>query len=326
MKVLLTGANGFVGSHILDRLRAAGVATRLLLRSHSDTTFIQAHLPACEIARGSLEDPAALARAVDGVTHVVHAAGATKALTPAGLYAANQHGTRNLVQALGSADPGRRLILLSSLAVSGPGTRAQPAREDQPPRPLSEYARSKLAAERELEALAPNDFVILRLAAVYGPRDREFLRLFRVAARGWTPLFDGGRQELSLVWAPDVAEVVWRALTAPPPEAPVVQVAGPEPVTAAQLAAAIAQALGRRARRLRLPRAVLPVVCGLAAGWARWSRRATLLAHGKHRELTAPGWVADIGRLRRWLGEVCATPLAEGLAATARWYREAGWL
>jgi nucleoside-diphosphate-sugar epimerase len=103
-------------------------------------------------------------------------------------------------------------------------------------------------------------------------------------------------------------------------------VAGPQSVTAAELAAAIAQALGRRTRRLWLPRALLPVVCGLAAGWARLSRRATLLAHGKHRELTAPGWVADTGRLRGWLGEVCATPLAEGLAATARWYREAGWL
>lgn len=326
MKVLLTGANGFVGSHVLDRLRTAGLAPRLLLRAHSDTTFIQAHLPACEITRGSLEDPGALARAVDGITHVVHAAGATKALTPAGLYAANQRGTRHLVQALGRAGPRRRLILLSSLAVSGPGTRAQPAREDRPPQPLSEYGRSKLAAERELEALAPGDFVILRLAAVYGPRDREFLRLFRAAARGWTPLFGGGRQELSLVWAPDVAEVVWRALNAPPPEAPVVQVAGPQPVTAAELAAAIAQVWGRRTRRLRLPRAVLPVVCALAAGWARLSRRATLLAHGKHRELTAPGWVADTGRLRRWLGEVCATPLAEGLAATVRWYRAAGWL
>jgi len=133
MKVLLTGANGFVGSHVLDRLRAAGVATRLLLRAHSDTTFIQAHLPACEVVRGSLEDPAALARAVDGVTHVVHAAGATKALTPAGLYAANQLGTRHLVQALGRAGPGRRLILLSSLAVSGPGTRARTGRRSRSP-------------------------------------------------------------------------------------------------------------------------------------------------------------------------------------------------
>lgn len=326
MKMLLTGASGFVGSHILDRLHAAGVAVRLLLRERSDPSFIQPHLARAEIVRGGLDDLPALRRAVAGATHVVHCAGATKALQPAGLYAANQTGTRNLVQAVNEAGHCRRLILLSSLAVSGPATRQQPAREDSPTRPVSEYGRSKLAAEQEVLDGCRCDFVILRLAAVYGPRDREFLPLFRAVRRGLRPLFGGGRQELSLVFAADAAEVVWRALTAPQPAAPVVNVAGPEPVTAATLADEIARAANRRTRRLRLPLAVLPVVCWLAAGWARLSGRATILAHGKHRELTAPGWVADRSRLAEWLGSVCGTKLPEGLAVTWRWYREAGWV
>lgn len=326
MKVLLTGANGFVGSHILDRLRGAGADVRLLLRERSDTSFIQPHLAACEVVRGSLDNPASLAQAAAGITHVIHAAGATKALNRDGLYTANQAGTRHLAQAVNRTGTCQRFVLLSSLAVSGPATGSNPAREDQPPRPVSEYGRSKLAAEQEAAALAPAELVILRLAAVYGPRDREFLRLFRATARGVTPLFGGGRQELSLAFAPDVAEVVWRALTAPCPAGPVVHVAGPEPVTAAGLAEAVAHALGRRTLRLGLPRWLVPFGCGWAAGWARLTKRATLLAHGKHRELTAPGWVADVSRLRAWLGAVCATPLEEGLAQTARWYREAGWL
>jgi nucleoside-diphosphate-sugar epimerase len=210
--------------------------------------------------------------------------------------------------------------------VSGPATRQQPAREDSPPQPVSGYGRSKLAAEQEVLGGCRGEFVILRLAAVYGPRDHEFLPLFRAARRGLTPLFGGGRQELSLVFATDVAEVVERALTAPRPGAPVVNVAGPEPVTAAGLAEEIARALGRRTWRPRLPLAVLPVVCGLAAGWARLTGRATILAHGKHRELTAPGWVADTNRLTGWLGPVCGTILRDGFAATWRWYREAGWV
>ncbi len=326
MKILLTGANGFVGSHILDHLRGAGADVRLLLRERSDPSFIQPHLAACEVVRGGLDSDEVLDRAVAGVTHVVHCAGATKALRRDGLYAANQLGTRHLVQAVNRTGTCRRFILLSSLAVSGPGTGRNPAREDQPPRPVSEYGRSKLAAEQEAAAVAPAELVILRLAAVYGPRDREFLRLFRAAARGMAPLFGGGRQELSLAFAPDVAEVIWRALTAPRPAGPVVHVAGPEPVTAAGLAGAVAQALGRRTLRLGLPGWLLPLGCGWAAGWARLTKRATILAHGKHRELTAPGWVADVSRLRAWLGEVCGTPLAEGLARTVRWYREAGWL
>jgi len=326
MKVLLTGANGFVGSHILDRLQAGSVTVRLLLRERSDTTFIEPHLARAEVVRGGLDDLASLRRAVAGATHVVHCAGATKALEPAGLYAANQTGTRNLVRALDEAGQCQRLILLSSLAVSGPATRRQPAREDAPPRPVSEYGRSKLAAEQEVVARCRAEFVILRLAAVYGPRDREFLPLFRAARRGVTPLFGGGRQDLSLVFAADTAEVVFQALMAPHPAVPVVNVAGPEQVTAATLADEIARVVGRRTRRVRLPLAVLPVMCWLATGWARFNGRATILAHGKHRELTAPGWVADTNRLTGWLGPVCATSLRDGLAASWRWYREAGWV
>ncbi len=325
MKVLLTGANGFVGSHILDRLRAEQVAVRLLIRPGSDTRFIAPHLEAVEVVRGGLDDPEALRRAMAGVTHVVHAAGATRALHAADLYAVNQLGTRRVVEAFNEAGAGRRFLLLSSLAVSGPATPDQPAREDRPPAPVSEYGRSKAAAEREVLDRGRTERVLLRLAAVYGPRDREFLRLFRAARTGVVPVFGGGRQVLSLVFAPDVAEVVWRVLEAPLPSAPVVNVAGDPPVNAAGLALAVAVAVGRRAWRLPLPRAVLPAWCSLAAGWARLTGRSTLLAHGKHRELTAPGWVADTIRLRQWLGPVCGTPLSGGLAATARWYREAGW-
>ena len=327
MKVLLTGANGFVGSHILDRLRALGIDTRLLLRASSDTRFIRDHLPHVEVERGGLDDPAALARAVSGVTHVLHCAGATKALTPAGLQAVNQAGTRNLVEAVNATrGPFARLGFLSSLAVAGPGTRANPRGEDGSPAPVSEYGRSKLAGEAVVRSACRREFVILRPAAVYGPRDLEFLRLFKAARAGVTPLFGGGRQELSLVFAPGLADVAVQALTAPVGEGVVVNVASPEVMTSGQLARAVAAACGARGLTLPIPLALLRVVCAFASGWARVSGTATILAHGKERELRAPGWVADTTRLQRWLGPVCATPLKQGLAATCAWYREAGWL
>ncbi len=326
MTVLLTGANGFVGSHILERLLAEDRPVRVLLREHSDTRFIAPLLTRVEIIRGSLDSPETLARAAAGATHVIHCAGATRSVTADGLFPVNHQGARHLVQAVNAAGACRRLVLLSSLAVGGPGTRAHPTREDTPPRPLSAYGRSKLAAERVVETECHTESVILRLAAVYGPRDREFLRLFRAARLGLLPVFDGGRQELSLVFAPDAAEVVTRALDAPSPPGLVVNVAAPEALTAGELAREIARAAGRRVRRVSLPRGLLPLICGLAAAAARATGRATLLAHGKYRELIAPGWVADTGRLRQWLGAVCATPPAEGLAATWQWYRQAGWL
>jgi nucleoside-diphosphate-sugar epimerase len=264
---------------------------------------------------------------VGGVTHVLHCAGATKALTPEGLLAVNEAGTRHVVDAV-NAHPGgvARLVVLSSLAAAGPGTREQPRREDDPPEPVSQYGRSKLAGEQAVQTACRTEYVLLRPTGVYGPRDLEFLRLFKAARAGVTPLFGGGRQQLSLVFAPDLAEVAVRSLTSPLPPRPAVNIAAPEIVTSGELARAVAEVCGARSVTVPIPLSALSVICALASGWARLSGRATILAHGKDRELKAAGWVADLARLEAWLGPVCRTPLATGLAATFAWYRKAGWL
>lgn len=327
MRVLLTGANGFVGSHLLDRLRAEGRECAVLLRRQGDTGFIADHLPHVAVRYGSFEDEASLRSALEGVGEVIHCAGATKALTVEGLFRANQLGTQRLVEAVNEVRPAvRRLVLVSSLAAGRSGTRAAPAREEDPPEPLSAYGRSKLAGERAVTEGCRCEYTVLRPAAVYGPRDREFLRLFRAAAAGVVPVFGGGRQELSLVYAPDLAEAVVRALAAPAAAGQTLNVASAEVVTAKGLVEAIAATTGRSVRRLPVPLAALTVGCAVAGVWAALTRRPTVLAHGKRRELIAPGWVADTTRLRRTLGVVCATRLGEGLAQTQAWYAEQGWL
>jgi len=327
MKVLLTGANGFVGSHILDRLIAAGVPAVLWLRPRSETGFIAGHLPAVEVRRGTLNDAATLQAALAGVTEVIHCAGATRGLRREELFAANQAGTRKLVQAVNDAGGQvRRFLYLSSLAAGRPGTRVSPAREDDPPAPRSVYGESKRAGELEVANLCRVPFTILRPGGVYGPRDREFLRLFKAAQIGFSPLFGGGRQELSLVFAPDLADVVVRVLDTPSAAQRTLNVAGDEVVTARELALQVASTLRKGTFRLWLPRAALNLVCLGAATWANLTRRPTILAHGKQGELTAPGWVADVTGLRTVLGGVCPTRIEDGLEATRRWYAGNGWL
>jgi nucleoside-diphosphate-sugar epimerase len=327
MRVLLTGANGFVGSHILDQLRAEGRECAVLLRRQGDTRFIAGHLPQVAARYGSLEDVNSLRAALEDVSEVVHCAGATKALTVEGLFRANQVGTRRLVEAVNETRPAiRRLVLVSSLAAGRCATRSAPAHEEDPAAPLSAYGRSKLAGERAVTGGCRCEYTVLRPAGVYGPRDREFLRLFHAAAAGVVPVFGGGGQELSLVFAPDLAEVVVKALTVPAAAGQTLNVASAEVVTAGALVDAIAATTGRRVRRLPVPLAALTLVCAGASLWATLSRRPTVLAHGKWRELKAPGWVADTQRLRGTLGAVCETPMSEGLARTRAWYAAQGWL
>ena len=134
MKVLVTGANGFVGSHILDELAETGLDVSILLRRTSDTRYSQGHVDdGVPVHHGALDDTEALARAMQGVEAVVHCAGKTKALGEPEYDRVNKAGTRNVVRAATQTGTLRHFLFVSSLAVSGPGTAARPARETDPP-------------------------------------------------------------------------------------------------------------------------------------------------------------------------------------------------
>lgn len=327
MKVLLTGATGFVGSHILDSLQDRGFDTAVLLRPSSNRRFLEHHLPRVEIRAGAIDDSASLRDAVRDVTHVIHCAGCTKALRLAEFYEVNQHGTRNVVEAINTRHAHiRRLVYISSLAAGGPGSPDHPAREDDPPRPVSEYGRSKLAGEREVTERCQTDYVILRPPGVYGPRDAEFLRLFKAVKSHIVPSLGGGRQWLSLVFAKDLADAAVAALTHERAGRKIFYVAAGEIVTARHLAEEIAAQMKTWTVPLPLPIAFLWLVCAGQEMASRLTGRANVLNRQKYPELRARAWVCDPSNLERELGFKCATKLQQGVSATLAWYREKGWL
>jgi nucleoside-diphosphate-sugar epimerase len=324
LKVLLTGANGFVGSHVLDQLRTRRIPTVLLLRPASDKSFIQPHLPGVQVCNGSITDLDSLSRAMAGISHVIHCAGLTKALSASEFSAVNQGGTRNVVTAANSASV-QRLVHVSSLAAIGPAKAAHPAREDDPPHPVSQYGRSKLEAETEVSKKCQGEFVILRPPAVYGPRDKAFLSLFKAVGHHLLPRTNSS-QDLSLVFVEDLAEVIVASLEKPVARGRAYFVAAPEVVTGRQMAEEIAGQIGHWTVPLPLPVALFWPVCLFRELWARIARRASLLNLQKFAELRAPGWVCDPSRLKQELGLECRTLLQGGIAQTLSWYRSQGWL
>lgn len=327
MKVLLTGANGFVGSHVLDRLRARRLPTVLLLRPTSDRSFIAGQIPEVEVRTGGIDQPASLDAALEGVTHVIHCAGATKALNTDGFFAVNQLGTRNLVEAVNRRGGQiQRLVLISSLAAAGPGTTEHPRQESDPPKPVSDYGKSKLAAEREVITGCKTDWTIIRPPGVYGPRDREFLRLFKTVQAHVLPRFGGGGQQLTLVYAPDLAAAIVAAMTHVNAGREVFFAGSPEVVTAAELAQRIATESGAWTMPLPLPNAALWLACQWAELLSRFTGKPNVLSAQKWVELKAPGWVCDVSKLKGEVGYDCRTSLAAGVAQTRAWYRAQGWL
>ena len=326
MKVLLTGANGFVGSHVLEVLRNQGLATVVLLRPRSNTRFIASHLDQVEVRFGAIDDLASLKAALAGVTHVIHCAGCTKAIHTSTFYEVNQAGTARMVEAI-AAQGGQvqRLVHISSLAAAGPALPDRPRLETDVPAPVSEYGRSKLAGEGEVRKGAV-DYVILRPPAVYGPRDGEFLRLFKAVRSHLLPQFGGGRQALSMVFVRDLAEATVAVLTHPSASKQTYYVARAEVVTAGQLARQIARQTGSWTLPLSLPTSILWPVCAGQEIISRLTGHANVLSRQKYAELRADGWVCDPSKLRRDIGFSCATNLEAGLAATLDWYRHEGWL
>lgn len=327
MKVLLTGANGFVGSHILDSLCGRGITTAVLLRPASNRRFIEHHLPHVEVRTGSIGDLPSLGAALEDVTHVIHCAGCTKALRADGFHEVNHRGARNVVEAV-NRRPGQiqRLVHISSLAAGRPALPDRPAREDDPPGPVSEYGRSKLAGELEVRNGCKSEHVILRPPAVYGPRDGEFLRLFKAVKAHLRPRLGGGRQALSFVFVKDLAEAAVTCLSHPAAAGKTYYVASPEVLTAIAMADEIAVQMKTWTVPLPLPTAALWPVCLAQEIISRLTGKPNVLSLQKFAELRAAGWVCDAGRLRRELDFVCPTTLRSGIAETLVWYRQQAWL
>jgi nucleoside-diphosphate-sugar epimerase len=326
MKVFLTGANGFVGSHVLEVLRDSGIAVSLLLRAQSDRRFIQAQLPGVELHEGGLDDPAALDRAMAGATHVVHCAGATKALHRKEFFTVNQLGTRHIVDAINRHRGIQRLVHLSSLAAAGPSTRIAPLSESAPAQPVSSYGHSKLAGEEEITSRCRCEYTILRPPAVYGPRDAEFLRLFQAVKLGLKPVFGTGQQELSLVYVTDLAQAVAHCLTVPAAAGRTFFVTERGIFTTRQFADKIADVMRRQAFLLRIPTQLLYPL-GLAQDlFSQITRRPSVLSRRKYPEFQAEAWTCDGSRLQIETGFVCRTGLTDGLRRTQAWYRQEKWL
>lgn len=314
-----------MGSHILDCLRERGIPTRILLRESSSRKFIGTHLDAIQTCEGSIGQPDSLQAALQDVTHVIHCAGLVRALRIREFYQANQIGTRNVVETANAAGV-QRLVHVSSLAAAGPATKEQPVRESDTPQPVSEYGRSKLAGEHEVTRQCRSEFVILRPAAVYGPRDREFLRLFKAVKSGFLPDVGCGRQALSLVFVRDLARVIVDCLDRPAAVGKVFFVSNPEIRTAREFGELVAEEMKRQPIHLPIPRFLLGPVCWGQELVSQLTRKANVLSRQKFAELRAPGWVCDGSRLRNELGLECPTTLAEGVRRTAVAYREEGWL
>lgn len=322
MKTLVTGATGFIGSHLAEALRRRGDEVTVLARTAGKAAAL---VPlGVRVVAGDLHDRAALRRAAEGQDLVYHVAGAVAARSEAEFLVANRDGTYNLVEAVEEVGAGR-FVHVSSMAAAGPTIKGRPLTGEEVPRPVTAYGRSKLAAEQIVTA-SRLAWSIVRPPMVYGPRDEEVLKVFRLARFGLAPVLGDGTQELSAVHGADLAEALIAAGTTAAAVRRAYYACHPEIFTGAEMALAVGRAMGRSPAVIRVPALIGRGVLTVTEAAARLTGRTTILTADKANEFFQPAWTGDPATLTRDTGWAATRDLASGLAETYRWYRTAGWL
>ena len=322
MKALVTGATGFVGSHLAETLRRRGHEVTALARSSRKAEALASE--DIRVVPGDLHDAAALDRAAADQDIIYHVAGVVAARDEADFLRANRDGTQNILNAAErSGNP--RFVLVSSLAAAGPSPRGAPLTGSETPHPVTAYGRSKLAAEQVVRESRLR-WSVIRPPVVYGPRDREILKVFRLARLGMAPVFGDGSQELSAVHATDLAQALVAAGESVATIGGIYTACHPEVFTSAEFGHAVARAMGRSVTTIRIPSPVGRALLSLTGASARLMRQVTILTTDKANEFFQPAWTGDPGPLTRDTGWQATYDLQRGMSDTYEWYRQAGWL
>jgi dihydroflavonol-4-reductase len=323
MRIVLTGATGFIGRRLATRLLADGHSVVALVRREA------ASLPAgVERRVGALADMDFLRASLADAEAVCHLAGEVKSFTAHGFYLVNEGLTAALAEGVRRFAPaGTPLLYVSSQAAGGPCGQFPGLRETDQPAPVSQYGFSKLLGERAVQTLASERTVaVARPAMTYGPGDWAFVPLYRLMACGLLPALGTAGQRFSIVYVDDLVHGLVLALEAACTRnlGGTFHFAGAESFAWEEYAAIFAQTLGRRVRVLRPP-AWAVFAAAVFNTLANQLRLPTsLLTLDKHHETFAGDWLLDATATQESLGWTPQTNLALGAREAVAWCRSRG--
>jgi len=315
-RIGVTGATGFVGATIVDRLLGMGATVRVLVRNPARLDISGT----LDIVQGSLGDNRALQTFAHGLDALIHCAGLTHARTKQAFFTTNVDGAAQIAAAFSAQHaqetPGARFVHISSLAARVPD--------------ISTYAHSKAASETAVATASSCPVVTLRAPALFGPRDHATLPFFKAVKKGIAPIPGGNREKrASILYVDDFVEAIIACLTHPltgPVSLFEVGDAKPDGHSWPEIAKACGTAFGRSPRLVRLPRTVLTGHAAVNAFAQKRLGRAPMLTPEKVAEFFYPDWAARDNLLSTQLDWRPAVRLDEGFRRTADWYRQVGWL
>ena len=329
MKILITGASGFIGSFIVEEALRQGFETWAAVRRSSSREYLQdERIHFIELNLSSKEQLVEQLRGQE-FDYVVHAAGVTKCLDKRDFHRINTEGTKNLVLALQELQmPLKRFVFVSSLSIFGAIKEQQPydeIRETDTPRPNTAYGRSKLEAEQFL-ATTTLPYIILRPTGVYGPREKDYFIMAKSIKQHSDFAVGYKRQDITFVYVSDVVQAVFLALEKGQTGRKYFLSDG-QVYQSTTFSDLIHEELGRPWWiRITAPVWVLRVVTFFGEYVGRMTGKVTALNNDKYNILKQRNWRCDIEPAIRELGYHPEVDLKEGVRRSIKWYKENGWL
>ena len=323
MKALVTGGTGFIGSHLVEELLRRGWELRIVAKDR----MFGADLPV-EVTYADLRDAEKLRPALEDIDVVFHVAGLTRARRNAEYYFGNHLVTRDLLRACRlHAKRLRRFVYVSSLTAMGPRRNGTEVTEDTGFHPVSHYGRSKMLAEiAVMEAGVHLPVTVVRPSAVYGPRDRDLYRYFKMIRGNLELLLGSGSHLLNLVHVDDVVQGIIRAAEHPDAEGEAFLIGSAENYRTDAICDAIAVAMHKKPLVFHLPESLIYLVGYSGEALGRLARRQVFFNAQKVREAVQEAWTCSIAKARERIGYIPQVPLPDGVAGTFDWYREQRWL
>lgn len=330
MKVLVTGATGFVGSHLSELLKERGHEVYALVRNPKklEGTKLDCHIIKGDLNLESFWDW--IDQLPEDLDAVIHTAGIVHSFNEEHFYNVNSLATKRLIDLLKRKYDRLKFVLISSLAASGPSLEGELRLEDHPPQPTSQYGKSKLEAEEHLQDLAPISWnkVIIRPPMVIGPRDPAILDFFKMVSSRVVilPGLDGAEKRYSFICVFDLIEAIYRATTLEEIFNETFFVAHPNTIYAKELVGQIELTLAKKSLTLKLP---LPAIKAAAFGLNylnKWTGIEARLTPDKLHELTPKAWICSGEKCQRILGLDYQWDLEKTIEATAKDYKARGWI
>lgn len=326
MKAFITGATGFVGSHLVDKLLEKNYEVYCLKRKSSSTKWLDGKN--VQYVEGDLFSNEALEKTIKEMDYVFHVAGVVKAKTKEGFYKGNFEATKNLLEITAKVNPGiKKFVFVSSQAAAGPTRTKVPIDESVAPDPITTYGVTKQLAEAEvLKYKDKFPVTVIRPPAVFGPRDTEILIYFKTFSKGLNSVIGFDAKYLSLVFVEDLVDGIILAAESEAAKGQIYFICLDDAYNWDDIGNITSKLLGKKALKIRLPHAVVYSVGYLAELFSTFSKNPATLNIEKCKDITQLKWVCSNKKAKKELGFKNKYTLEEGFKKTIDWYREMKWI